>query len=350
MSDQRPRVTAAALTRFTSDVLQSVDVPPKDADKVAEVLVWANRRGVDSHGVLRLPRYLRLVEFGLMNPKPNIRKIRETPASVVIEADRALGAVGMSVGMEHAIEKAKNVGIGWALIRGSTHSGAIGYFALQAARNDMIGMAISTSLPNMVYHGSRAAGVATSPIAIAAPGDKHPPLMLDMATGVVSFGKLAQARHTGEPIPEGWALTVDGEPTTDAAEAAIPMPLAGPKGSGLALMFECLTSILVGNPLISEDISAPPRGRRHNQNGLTVAIDPAAFTDPDQYKRDIDKTVVALKSLPTAEGTDEILVPGERGDRIRVERDRDGIPLAPGTWAALLEISAEHGIDMPETM
>ncbi len=350
MTDQRNRVTAEALQRCSCEILERAGLKPDDAQKVAEVLVWANLRGTDSHGVIRLPRYLRLIDYGLMNATPDIRKIRETPASVIIEADRAVGAVGMSVGMEHAIEKARNVGIGWALVRGSTHSGAIGYFALQAARENMIGMAISTSLPNMAYHGARGAGVATSPIAIAAPGAEHAPLMLDMSTGIVSFGKLAHARHAGQPIPAGWALDNDGNPTTDPAEAAIPMPMAGPKGSGLALMFECLTSLLVANPLISQDITAPPRGRRHNQNGLAVAIDIAAFMDPDEYKHSVDETVAALKTLTPAEGFDEILVPGERGDRVMVERSNDGIPLAPGTWDALSEAATQHGIDMPEPL
>jgi ureidoglycolate dehydrogenase (NAD+) len=242
------------------------------------------------------------------------------------------------------------VGIGWALLRHSSHSGAIGYFARMAADADMIGMSITTSLPNMAYHGARGTGVATSPIAISAPGLEHAPLTLDMATGIVSFGKLAVARHSNEPIPEGWALTSDGEPTTDAATAAIPMPLGGPKGSGLALMFECLTSLLVANPLIAPDISAPPRGKRHNQNGLCVAIDIAAFMDPIEYKKSIDDTIAALKSLPVSDEVDEILVPGERGDRVLVERTRDGIPVAHGTWKALEAAAKDLGVAMPETL
>jgi ureidoglycolate dehydrogenase (NAD+) len=350
MTDDRPRVTADGLTQCARAMFEAAGLSADDAAKVAEVLVWANLRGVDSHGVIRLPRYLEMITFELLNPKPNFQILRETPASIVIDADKAAGAVGMSKAMEHAIEKAGNVGIGWALLRRSSHSGAIGYFARMAAEADMIGLAITTSLPNMAYHGARGPGVATSPIAISAPGLEHAPLTLDMATGIVSFGKLAHARHSNEPIPEGWALTSDGEPTTDAATAAIPMPLGGPKGSGLALMFECLTSVLVANPLIAPDISAPPRGKRHNQNGLCVAIDIAAFMDPDDYKRSIDDTVAALKSLPVADDVDEILVPGERGDRVLVERTRDGIPLAPGTWKALEKSAGELCVAMPETL
>lgn len=176
MTDQRPRVTAEGLTRCADAIFQAAGLSAGDAAKVAEVLVWANLRGVDSHGVIRLPRYLEMIKFELLNPKPNIRILRETPATIVIDADRAAGAVGMSKAMEHAIEKAKNVGIGWALLRKSTHSGAIGYFARMAADADMIGLSITTSLPNMAYHGAKGSGVATSPIAISAPGLEHAPL------------------------------------------------------------------------------------------------------------------------------------------------------------------------------
>ncbi|NQU72857.1 MAG: Ldh family oxidoreductase [Rhodospirillales bacterium] len=350
MTDERPRVTAEALTQCACAIFEAAGLSINDAAKVAEVLVWANLRGVDSHGVIRLPRYLEMIEYGLMNPKPGIQILRETPATIVIDADRAAGAVGMSKAMEHAIFKAKNVGIGWALLRKSTHAGAIGYFARMASDADMIGLCITTSLPNMAYHGARGSGVATSPIAISAPGLEHAPLTLDMATGIVSFGKLAVARHSNQPIPEGWALTSEGEPTTDAATAAIPLPLGGPKGSGLALMFECLTSLLVANPLIAPDISAPPRGKRHNQNALCMAIAISAFMDPEEYKQSVDETIAALKSLPVSDDVDEILVPGERGDRELLARERDGIPIAPGTWKALEQATANLGVKMPETL
>jgi ureidoglycolate dehydrogenase (NAD+) len=350
MSEDSIRVEADALRAFAREVLIRAELPPDDAESVADILVWANLRGVDGHGVLRLPRYLYLIEIGLMNPRPEIREIRETPASVVIEADRALGPVAFGLGMKRAIDKARGAGVGLALVRNATHSGAIGYYVLQAVRESMAALVTATSLPNMAYHGARAAGVATTPLAIGVPGGDHAPLVLDMATAIASFGKLAQARHAGATLPEGWALTAAGDPTTDPGQAAIPMPLGGPKGAGLALMFECLTGLLVGNPLVEAELTGAEGVRRHNQNGLLLAIDIAAFIDVAAYGASLDRMVELIKALPKAPGTDEILVPGERGDRVLVERGRDGIPIAPGTWRALTEAADRLGVEMPESL
>ena len=350
MNDASIRVAANALRDFAREAFMRADMPLDHAETVADILVWANLRGVDGHGVLRLPRYLHLIGLGLMNPRPEIREIRETAASVVIEADRAPGPVALGIGMARAIDKARITGIGLGLVRNTTHGGAVGYYVQQAVRDNMAGIVATTSLPNMAYHGARAPGVATSPLAIGVPGGNHAPLVLDMATAIASFGKLAQARHAGTSLPEGWALTGDGEPTTNPARAAIPMPLGGPKGAGLALMFECITSLLVGNPLIEAELNGAEGERRHNQNGFLLAIDIAAFIDVESYGASVDRMVELIKALPKAPETDEILVPGERGDRVLEERSRDGIPLAPGTWRALGEAAESLGVDMPATL
>ena len=343
-------VDADALRNFTRDVLVRAKMPPDHAESVADILVWANLRGVDGHGVLRLPRYLHLIGLGLMNPRPKMRELRETPASIVIEADRALGPVALRFCMARAIDKARISGIGLGLVRNTTHSGAVGYYVQQAVRENMVGIVATTSLPNMAYHGARAPGVATSPIAIGVPGGDHAPLMLDMATAIASFGKLALARHAGMPLPEGWALTGAGDPTTDPGQAKIPMPLGGPKGAGLALMFECISSLLVGNPLVEAELTGVDGERRHNQNGFLLAIDINAFIDVQSYGASVDRMVNLIKALPKAPGTDEILVPGERGDRVLKERSRYGIPLTPDTWRALGEAADRFGVDRPDGM
>ncbi len=343
-------IEADALRGFAREVFIRADLPADDAEAVADILVWADLRGVDGHGVLRLPRYLHLIDLGLMNPRPEMREIRETPASVVIEADRALGPVAFGLGMKRAIDKARQSGIGLALVRNATHGGAVGYYVLQAVAENMAGLVTTTSLPNMAYHGARAAGVATTPLAIGVPGGNHAPLVLDMATAIASFGKLAQARHAGATLPEGWALTGAGDPTTDPGQAAIPMPLGGPKGAGMALLVECITSLLVGNPLVEAELTGPAGERRHNQNGFLLAIDIAAFIDVEAYGASLDRMVELIKALPKAPGTDEILVPGERGDRVLVKRRRDGIPIAPGTWRALTEAADRLGVDLPATL
>ena len=340
------RVRAADLESFVAAVFAAAGTPAADAGTIAEVLVWANLRGIDSHGVLRVPGYVGRIESGEFNPRPDIAVIADLPAATVIDADRAFGPVGMSRGMDTAIAKAREAGIGVCIVRRVTHMAAIGYFALKAADADMIGLVFGSSKPNMAYHGARARGVATSPIAVAVPGTSRAPILLDMATSTGSMGKVILARDSGTALEPGWALTEDGEPTTDANAARFLTPLGGAKGAGLSLMFECLTGILVGNPLIATAIG-PEGDWRHSQNGFALAIDIAAFTEPARYRRDIDALAEALKALPAARGHDEVRVPGERGDREMAERLAQGIPLPAGTWRRLAGIADGLGVAMP---
>ena len=340
-------IAESVLQEFAEKLFEAKGVASEDAALIARVLVWSNLRGVDSHGVLRIPGYLARLDNGLNNPRPDMRVTIETPAASVLEADRAFGQVALGRAMTLAIEKATDAGVGLCLIRRTTHMGAIGYFALEAASKGMVGIVIASSRPNMVYPGARAAGLATSPIAIAVPGAAHAPLMLDMATATASLGKIALARDSGTPLGEGWAVDADGNPTTDATRAAIPTPLGGYKGGGLSLMFECLTSLMVANPLISPFLEGAPDGRAHMQNGLAIALDIGRFTNADAYAHEIDRLAEALKTLPRADGVDEIMVPGERGDRVLRDRVLCGIPLPARTWSRLKEAAASLGVPVP---
>ena len=342
------RIPAAALESFVAEIFAAAGTSPADAATVAEVLVWANLRGVDSHGVLRVPGYVGRIASGEFNPRPDIQIVADLPAATLIDADRAFGPVGMSRGMDIAVAKAREAGVGVCIVRRVTHMAAIGWFALRAVDAGMIGLAFGSSRPNMAYHGARARGVATSPIAIAVPGDDAP-VLLDMSTSSSSMGRIMLARDSGTPLQPGWALAEDGTPTTDAHEARFLTPLGGAKGAGLALMFECLTGVLVGHPLIATAIGQDGE-TRHSQNGLALAIDIAGFAEPERYRRDIGALAGALKSLPVAEGHDEIRLPGERGERTMAERLESGVPLPAGTWRRLAEVADGYGIAMPPTV
>jgi ureidoglycolate dehydrogenase (NAD+) len=340
-------VTAEALKDFAARVFTACDVSADDAELWADILVWANLRGVDSHGVLRIPRYIQTLANGNINPRPNITLDRRAGAIAVIDCDNAPGPVAMSRAMEEAIARAREVHIGWCIARNITHSGAIGYYAQIAAKAGMAGMVMIASRPMMAYHGSRVAAVSTNPLAIAVPGGEHPPLVLDMASSAVSMGKVLEARDAGEAIPDGWALDAGGHMTNDANDASILMPLGGAKGSSLSLMMECLVSIMGANPLI-EQILRPggdPSGFR--QNGLAVAIDIEAFIGLDEYGKQVDDLAGAITALPKAEGVEKIYAPGERGDAVLAERMKSGIPLPQGTWDRLAEAVAPLGVEMP---
>lgn len=347
MAQDEVRVPWEALKAFTRDVFVKVGMPPEDAAIEAEVLVWANLRGVDSHGVLRIPWYVELADKGDMNPRPRIRVERETPATLLIDADHAFGPVVTTMAMTRAMKKAREAGFGWALIRNTTHQGAMAYYSLMAAQEGMAGLAIVCSPPNMAPHGARAAGVHNSPISIAVPARRHRPLVLDMATSVAAAGKLRLAVDKGVPIPEGWALDKEGNPTTDAKRAAILLPFGGPKGSGLAMMFETLTSLMAGNPLLEPALFGEEGASRHRQNSVVAAIDISTFTDVERYRERIDRLIEGLKRLPKADGVSEILVPGEPEDRCAEERARQGIPLPEGTVRNLRSVAARFEVPLP---
>jgi ureidoglycolate dehydrogenase (NAD+) len=345
MSRSEPAIVAAdALKRFAADVFTRAGMSTQDAALVADVLVWANLRGTDTHGVTRIPRYVELIETGDMNPRPVLELRSETAASLLIDADRAPGPVAMTRAAAEAVKKAGEAGIGLALVRRTTHTAALGYYTLAAAHEGMAAIAFSASWPNMAYYGARAAGVSTNPVSIAVPGGGDEPLLLDMASGVVAMGKLMQAKKTGQPIPPGWALDALGNPATDAQAAAIPLPMAGPKGSGLSLMIECLTSLIASNPLLAETLEGTAEGQRHRQNGLVIAIDIARFGDAQQFRREVGRMVKAIKSLPADPGAGGILMPGERGSRTLAQRSRDGIPVPPSIFDELQALAQRLGV------
>lgn len=346
-ADRTALVSSQDLRRFASEIFSRAGMPPADASLVADVLVWADLRGVDTHGVARIPRYVDLIQSGDMNPRPAMKIRTETPAAVLIECDRAAGPVAMVRAAAEAVRKARQAGVGLALARATTHTAALGYYTLAIARQGMAGVALAGSWPNVVYHGSRAAGVSTSPISIAVPGGE--PVVLDMATSVVSMGKLNQAKRTDERIPAGWAIDAQGNPTTDPRAAHTPLPMGGPKGSGLSFMVECLASLIASNPLLAESLEDTPEGRRHRQNGLVLAIDLARFADPQSFREEVERLVKALKALPVAAEAEEILMPGERGRRTAERRAREGIAIPRAVRDELQALAGRLGVAMFST-
>jgi LDH2 family malate/lactate/ureidoglycolate dehydrogenase len=313
---------------------------------VADVLVWADLRGVSSHGVARIPLYARLIDTGDLNARPTMTTRADTVASILLEADRAAGPVAMTSAMDVAMRKARDAGVGLAFVRATTHTAALGYYTSMAASDGLAGLALAATTPLMAYHGARAAGVGTSPLSIAVPGGDPGPVVFDMGMGIISMGKLVQARKNSQPIPAGWALDGAGNPATDSRSARIPLPVGGPKGSGLALMIECLTSLVVANPILAEALEGTADGRRHRQNGLAVAIDLARFGDPSVFRRQVERLVAALKALPRDPDVPEILMPGERGRRTLEQRRRDGIPIPRVTVDELTAVAERLGVRM----
>ena len=318
-----------ALRELVRGIFERNGMSAPHATLIADVLVWADLRGMGTHGVMRVPQYVRFIGKGDLNPRPEMRRAQDGPAFVLLDADRAAGPIAMMEGTRAAREKARSAGIGLSLVRQTTHTAALGYYTQAAARDGFAAIALGTSSPLMAYHGARAAGVSTAPLSIAVPGEDEP-FALDMASSMISMGALAQARRTGKPIPDGVALTRDGEPTIDAATASIPLPLGGPKGSGLGFMFECLASLLAGNPILAESLEGTPASRHHRQNGLVIPNDVGRFVPPQQFKKEVARLAGDLRQLPG----EEILMPGERGAR-KAAAQRESVSIADSVYAEL---------------
>ncbi len=345
MKPARVRIDAATLKDFISRTFQAKGMSAADAGDVAEVISWADQRGTASHGVSRVPLYLSVIDRGDMDPKAVPTIDSRAGAIFVLDGRRAAGAVAMKRAVEEAARRAKAHGVAVGVVGKTTHTGAIGHYVHWAAERGFAAIFFNCGPPNMAYHGTRAPSLGTNPIAIGVPGE-HGPVVVDMATSLIANGKLIQARDRGEPIPTDWALTRDGDTTTDPALAEILLPLGGAKGSGLAFLFECLTGMLASNPIILEQ--AGPNGKRkHTANAMMVLIDISVFRPLDEYKRDIGALGALVKSLPKADGVDEVLLPGERGAREFEKRGREGITLSRKSWIRLVEAAEKAGVAAP---
>jgi ureidoglycolate dehydrogenase (NAD+) len=333
------------LGRFIREILIKHGASEPDAEIVAQGLVWANLRGSDGHGVSRLPRYVKLLERGEIDAKAQPRLVHDRAATFIIEGGHGFGPVAVMQAAARAVERAKQTGVCFALIRHTTHTGAIGRYAQWIAERGCAAVLMGAGPTLMAYHGARVASMATSPIAIAVPSGNSP-IALDMATSTISNGKILQARATGGALPPGTVLTAAGEPTTDAKEAEILLPLGGPKGSGLAFMFEMLASVLAAAPIQAPALG-PQKRTRHTGNTAMLAIDIETFRPLIDFKTDADALAAVVKALPRQTGFDEILLPGERGNRTETVRRKSGIPIPAKLWDELESVAKETGVKMP---
>ncbi|RCK21742.1 Ldh family oxidoreductase [Thalassospira lucentensis] len=341
-----PTIQAGALRSFANDILTAGGFSPADAAQTAELLVWANLRGVDSHGVLRIPRYIEMIELGLMRSGGSITTVREFGAVTVLDGGKCPGAVGMNEAVERAARSADKFGIGWCAARAISHAGAIGYFTTALAERGLVGIAMTASKPLMSYFGAKGEALSTNPLSIAFPvADGKDPIVLDMSTASVALGKIMAAKDAGRSIPEGWAIDADGNPATDPNTVAALLPMAGAKGSGLSLMIEMLASVLAGNAVIGPVLTGIKKG---GFNGLVMAINPVAFGEQDTFGDEVARLADAIHRLEPVAGNDAVLLPGERGATTARMRSSDGIPLPAGTVTRLCAFASKLGVSIPD--
>lgn len=326
MTPADARLTAAEIQDLVVRIFTGLGSSAGDAGTLADVIVWSHLTGRDGHGLVRVPWYVEMVRNGEMNLAGALTVERELPATLLLDANQAPGPVAMTAATDLAISRARSQGGCFAMVKRTTHTGAIGYFALRAAEAGCAAIVICSGKPLMAYHGSTVPSLATSPIAMAVPGGASGPLLLDMATSVASFGRLRQLAARDAVIPEGWALTREGRPTTRAKDGIIPLPLGGPKGSGLSLMFEAMTGALAGAPVLVPTL-ADPDGPGKGSSALVMVMDIAAFSAPDAFAAEVEALRATIGGLPRQEGVEEILLPGDRSRRLAEQRTKDGISL-----------------------
>ena len=343
-----PTIQKSELFDFAETLLMEGGFTAKDAKQTADLLVWANLRGMDSHGVLRIPSYIDRIEQGIIRSGQGVKEVSSFGATTVIDGGKCPGSVGMNAAADRAGDLAENFGIGWCCARNISHAGAVGYFAGKLAARGQIGIVMTASKPLMTYYGASGEALSTNPLAIAAPrAGGADPIMLDMSTSAVALGKIMAARDAGAPIPAGWAVDAHGANTTDPHKAAALLPMAGPKGSGLSLMIEVLSSVLAGNAVIGPFLG----GRKDvGYNGLVQAVNPVAFGDTDVFLQEMERLAEAIHALDPAPESDSVLLPGERGAATARTRTKDGIPLARGTVNRLIETAERLGVTVPETL
>ncbi len=339
------RVPAAAIDALIRDCMQAVGLPPSDAAKVAELMVEADLVGADAHGVFRLPQYIRRIKAGGINPKPHITMEKTGPAVAMVDGDNGMGHLVMSRAAETAAELAKETGVAWVGARRSNHAGAAGVYAAMPLKQDMVGIyAVVANANHMPVWGSSENLLGTNPVAFAVPADKEPPVVLDIATTVVSYGTVKANKLQGKPMPEGWMIDKQGKPLTDSAKSGdgLLLPIGGHKGSGLALVLGLLAGTLngaaFGRDVVdfnNDDSTACDTGH------FIIALDVNRFLPVAMFKAAIDCHLRDLKSAEKLPGADAIRLPGEQRLRRRTERLRNGVPVYPEVVAQLDALAAE---------
>ncbi len=341
-----PTIDGQRLEALTRAIFAARGVPPDDAAWVATLLVRANLRGHDSHGVIRVPHYVRAMKAGEVNPTPRIRVELETPTLARIDGDLGLGQVVARRGIALAIDKARAQGLAAVALRRTNHVGRLADYAETAAAAGLIGL-LWVNAPmalNVAPWGGAARRLGTNPHAVAVPGpDGTVAMSLDFATSVVAEGKLKVKFNRGEPVPPGVMLDAAGRPSTDPREyyADPPgalLPAGEHKGYGLGLAVEILGGILSGTG------AARPEPGPVQNGTLMLCLDPARFLPPADFHRQVAALFDFVRSAPLAAGAKEILIPGEPEARTERERRLHGIPLDDETWRQLRACAEEVGV------
>jgi uncharacterized oxidoreductase len=340
-----PNIQPDRLEVLATRIFAALGAPEADAGAVATLLVRANLRGHDSHGVIRVPQYAGAIRAGHVNPKSPIAVVAETPVIARLDGGRGFGQVVARRGMEMAIAKAKANGLSAVTLANTTHVGRLADYAEMAAAQGLVGMLWVNAVfgLNVAPWGGAARRLGTNPHAIAVPGDGGPAMVLDFATSVVAEGKMRVKRNRKQQAPPGWFIDAQGRPGTDPEVFYGTPPgsllTAGEhKGYGLSLAVEILGGILSGTGAAGPGTGAFANGT------LMICLEVQRFIPLADFRNQMADFIAWVKSAPLVPGVGEILIPGEPEARLEAERRRDGIPIEDETWRQIETLAAELGV------
>jgi L-2-hydroxycarboxylate dehydrogenase (NAD+) len=342
-------IPVAAVSGMIADAMFKSGVPAADATKIAELMLEADLIGADAHGVFRLPQYIQRLKLGSTNAKPNIKVNRTAPATALVEGDNGMGHLVVARAAETAIELARECGVAWVGCRMSGHAGAAGVYAALPLKTDMIGIYSAVANANhMPLAGGAEPLLGTNPLAIAIPAGQEPPLVLDIATSIVSYGTIKNHKLQNRPLQGDWMIDPKtGAAITDphkSAEALL-LPMAGYKGAGLALMLGLLAGTLNGALFGRDcvDFNADP-ATPTNTGQFVLALDPSRFQTIELFKSEVDRHIRSLRNSQALPGNEAVRLPGDARAKRREDRLRNGLALPPELLTQLDRLASDLAI------
>ncbi len=341
------------LKSYASRFLMRFDVPQEEAKIMADVLIAADLRGVDSHGIIRLHSYYGTrLQRGLIDPLSPTMVVRETPVSLALDGGNGLGPVVAHRAMLRCIEKAEQSGMAVVTAHNSNHFGIAGYYAMMALPHDMIGVSLTNSQPLVAPTYGRTAMLGTNPIAVAVPTDEERPYVLDMATSIVPIGRVKVYSKSGERIPTGWGMNKNGKTTEDpdaVLNGGVLFPLGGAdimrgyKGYGLALLVDILSGVLSG-AAFSTGVGNPSNPGRANVGHFFMALKPDLFRPIGDFKQGMDELIQRMKDAPKTPDHDRIYIHGEKEFEHAKRCAAEGVPVLAPVVDSLVEIGDQVGV------
>lgn len=341
-------ISAEKLREFGKSIFQRVGVREQHAHETAKILVDANLRGIDTHGIYLSNLYARRLQKKLINPNPEFYFEKRKAGVGILNADFSLGQPATLEAARKAVELAKDAGVGIIAVKNSNHFGTAAFYAEYIASQDCIGLVMSNGECDVIPFGGREKFLGTNPICSCVPSGKQPWFCMDMATSEVAFGRVRAAAEAGKTIPRNWAVDREGNPVTDATQAYAVVPMSGAKGYALGLMIEIFSSRLTAMPYGAEIVRKFDDWENKAFMGHYVqAIDITSFCPIDEFKRGMNELIDDLKSQPKSEGTAEILIPGEPEWRTKIVREKSGCPIRKEDADLLRQLGEDMGVPFP---